>query len=697
MINRFTHLSSRFLNTKHSQRSINKFARHFCSLSSSELSRKLNQSKLTKKEVQSLIRERENFEERFYELEKKLEGMNVTQLKSLASNIQQSGGFQNGRSGASRAAPLFIERVGEKKWQSFFTTIIFWVVLLSIWFHFTQRGQNSIQNMFDDNYTEYDEIHWEDDEDGDKVEDDSESESQKAPSGWRDRVLGLFGISVSEEAPTKKISRQRKQKRITFANVCGCDEAKEDLQDIVYYLKNPEEFRAMGCKLPKGVLLEGSPGTGKTLMARALAGEAGVPFLSTNGSAFDQIFVGVGVMRVRNLFERAKELAPCIVFIDEIDAIGSSRGGSVSPHASDSLNALLVEMDGFTENNGVIVIAATNMVQKLDHALIRAGRFDRTIRVSLPDRKQRKAIIEMYLKDKGDETVDVNTLVSDMAGYSGADLANIVNLGAIEAVKEKKDQISMAHLVEAKETVAMGRARKSMVVPKKEKELTAYHEGGHAIVALFTKGANPIYKATLMPRGPALGMVSFTTEDEYSKTREALLAQLDVAMGGRAAEELIFGEAQVTTGAGSDFNQATQLATRMVTQFGMSNRVGKIYYEQRDVEKLSPELQNLINSEIKLLLDEAYARARATLVKHHDKLELLAQSLLKEETMTVDQIKMRLSYDEKLKVSPYRPPKTANTGGETGGDKKYKPRKGTDISPTYKKPATPTSAIPSMI
>jgi len=466
----------------------------------------------------------------------------------------------------------------------------------------------------------------------------------------------------------------------------------------VYYLKNPEEFREMGVKLPKGVLLEGSPGTGKTLMARALAGEAGVPFLSTNGSAFDQIFVGVGVVRVRNLFERAKELAPCIVFIDEIDAIGSSRGGaSVSPHASDSLNALLVEMDGFEENSGVIVIAATNMVQKLDFALIRAGRFDRTIRVALPDREARKAIIKMYMKDKGDETVDVNILVSDLAGFSGADLANIVNLAGIEAVKEKKKKISMLHLVEAKETVAMGRARKSLVVPMKEKKLTAYHEGGHAIVALFTEGANPIYKATLMPRGPALGMVTFTNEDEFSKTREALLAQLDVAMGGRAAEELIFGEAQVTTGAGSDFNQATQLATRMVTQFGMSQAVGKIYYESRDVEKLSPELQNLINSEVKKLLDEAYDRARNTLIKHHDKLEILAQALLKEETLTVDQIKLRLSYDEKLKESPYRPEPKTNNGGD-GNARKYRPRKDSDKTPqSYKKPATPQSAIPNLM
>jgi len=311
-------------------------------------------------------------------------------------------------------------------------------------------------------------------------------------------------------------------------------------------------------------------------------------------------------------------------------------------------------MDGFEENNGVIVIAATNMAHKLDHALVRAGRFDRTIRVGLPDRDQRKEIIEMYMKDKGDETVDINTLVSDMAGFSGADLANIVNLAGIEAVKAKRQKITMHDLVEAKETVAMGRARKSMVVPQKEKELTAYHEGGHAIVALFTEGANPIYKATLMPRGPALGMVSFTTEDEYSKTREALLAQLDVGMGGRAAEELIFGSSQVTTGASSDFNQATNIATAMVTQFGMSDKVGKVFYERHDIEKLSPELQNLINSEIKILLDESYERAMNTLRKHRDKLEMLAQALLQEETLGVKEIKRLVGYEDNLRESPFK-------------------------------------------
>lgn len=680
MINRFTQLHSRFLHANPSRRSLNQFRRHFCSLTSAELNRKLAGSKLTKREVQYLIDERETFEDRLQDLEKRLSPEKIQQIAN--SNPALRNPLQARLSGASRGAPLFIERVGEKKWQSAFTTIVFWVIILSVWFHF-QRGQNSLQNMFDDNYSEYDEIHWEDDEEDEKDVKDLDTKKEK-PEGWRERILALFGISIAEgpsENPKMK-SRQRKQRRVTFENVVGCDEAKEDLQDLVYYLKHPEDFREMGVKLPKGVLLEGQPGTGKTLMARALAGEAGVPFLSTNGSAFDQIFVGVGVMRVRNLFERAKELAPCIIFIDEIDAIGSSRNSvSVSPHASDSLNALLVEMDGFEENNGVIIIAATNMAQKLDHALVRAGRFDRSIRVPLPDREARTKIIELYLKDNGDETVDIPTLVSDMAGFSGADLANIVNLAGIEAVKQKNTKINMKDLVEAKETVAMGRARKSMVVPKKEKELTAYHEGGHAIVALFTEGANPIYKATLMPRGPALGMVSFTNEDEYSKTREALLAQLDVAMGGRAAEELIFGSGKVTTGASSDFNQATRIATRMVTQFGMSDAVGKVFYEERDLEKLSPDLRNLINGEIKNLLDESYDRASKTLIKHRAELETLAQALLSEETLTVDQIKERLGYKDDQKISPFRKtaepsePQTPPAAPRTPGSNHKQPKK----------------------
>jgi len=670
---RFQNLSTRFIQTNVKKRAFNRFIhRHFCNITSSEYLRKLKQQKLTSREVEHLIRDRGIFEERLSILEQRLDGSNSERLHGVSAPKHQNPLMSLRQSGGSRAAPLFIERVGEKKWQSFFTTIVFWVILLSLWFHF-QKGQNNIQNMFDDNYTEYDEIHWEDDEnDPDSPGLDPglvDSKKQEEPKGWRDRILSLFGISVtddSEAAQGKGKSRKRTQKRTTFENVCGCEEAKEDLQDMVYYLKHPEEFRTMGIKLPKGVLLEGPPGTGKTMMARALAGEAGVPFLATNGSAFDQIFVGVGVMRVKNLFERAKELAPCIIFIDEIDAIGSSRGGvSVSPHASDSLNALLVEMDGFEENNGVIVIAATNMAHKLDHALVRAGRFDRTIRVGLPDRRQRADIIELYMKDKGDDTVDINTLVSDLAGFSGADLANIVNLAGIEAVKAKRQKITMHDLVEAKETVSMGRARKSMVVPQKEKELTAYHEGGHAIVALFTEGANPIYKATLMPRGPALGMVSFTTEDEFSKTREALLAQLDVGMGGRAAEELIFGSSQVTTGASSDFNQCTNIATAMVTQFGMSDKVGKVFYERQDIEKLSPELQNLINSETKILLDESYERAMNTLKKHRDKLEMLAQELLQEETLGVKEIKRLVGFEDTQRESPFKFEKYQEPGTRT--------------------------------
>jgi len=428
------------------------------------------------------------------------------------------------------------------------------------------------------------------------------------------------------------------------------------LTDIVHYLKHPESFREMGVKLPKGVLLEGRPGTGKTLMAKALAGEAKVPFLSTNGSSFDQIFVGIGVMRIKNLFNRAKELSPCIIFIDEIDAVGSTRNAaSYSPHSSDSLNALLVEMDGFEENNGVIVVAATNMAERLDPALVRAGRFDRKIKVELPDKKTRKEIINLYLKNRGDESVvdsAVDTLVSNLAGATGADLANIVNLAGIDAVKQGVKKISLEHLMEAKETVIMGRARPSLTLSEQSKRITAYHEGGHAIVGLYTKGANQVHKATLLPRGDALGMVWHGPSDEYSQTKESLLANLDVAMGGRAAEEMIFGLQNVTTGAASDFNQATNMATQMVCQYGMSPTVGKVFYRPEDVEKLSPDLQNLINKETRRLLDESYQRANAILNARSGQLEALAQALLERETMTVEEIKEAILWEQTEVLSP---------------------------------------------
>jgi len=555
--------------------------------------------------------------------------------------------------GFDKASPLYIERVGEKRMLNLLASVAFWSVLLGTYIYF-QRRNAGLGGLAEDNYNEYDEISWED-EDDEADEDVTEEELDQYEQRRRD-WLNKLGITTADPVNSSEIKVSRKQKRVTFKDVCGCEEAKTDLSDLVHYLKNPEKFREMGVKLPKGVLLEGRPGTGKTLMARALAGEAKVPFLSTNGSSFDQIFVGVGVMRIKNLFNRAKELAPCIIFIDEIDAVGSSRSAlSVTPHSSDSLNALLVEMDGFEENNGVIVVAATNMAERLDPALVRAGRFDRNIKVELPDKKTRKQIINLYLKSRGDETVvdsAVETLVSNLAGATGADLANIVNLAGIDAVKDGAKKISIKHLMEAKETVIMGRARPSLTISDKEKRITAYHEGGHAIVGLYTKGANPIHKATLLPRGGALGMVWHAPADEHSRTKECILAQIDVAMGGRAAEEMIFGLHNVTTGAASDFNQATQMATQMVCQYGMSPLVGKVFYKPEDVEKLSPELQNLINKETRRLLDESYQRANAILHARSDQLEALAQNLLERETMTVEEIKEAISWEQGEVMSP---------------------------------------------
>jgi len=556
--------------------------------------------------------------------------------------------------GFDKAVPLYVERVGEKRILNLLVSVAFWSVLLGTYIYFQRRSGGLGGLMEDNNYNEYDEVSWED-EDDEKKEEVIEEELDQYEQRRRD-WLKKIGIITTSPVNSAEEHVPRKQKRVTFEDVCGCEEAKTDLHDIVHYLKNPERFKEMGVKLPKGVLLEGRPGTGKTLMAKALAGEAKVPFLSTNGSSFDQIFVGIGVMRIKNLFNRAKELAPCIVFIDEIDAVGSTRNAvSYSPHSSDSLNALLVEMDGFEENTGVVVVGATNMAERLDPALVRAGRFDRKIRVELPDKKTRKEIINLYLKNRGDETVvdsTVDTLVSNLAGATGADLANIVNLAGIDAVKEGVKKISIKHLMEAKETVMIGRARPSLTLSEKEKRVTAYHEGGHAIVGLYTRGANQVHKATVLPRGDALGMVWHGPSDEYSQTKESLLANLDVAMGGRAAEEMIFGLQNVTTGAASDFNQATQMATQMVCQYGMSPLVGKVFYRPEDVEKFSPELQNLINKETRRLLEESFQRAKAVLNARSGQLETLAQALLERETMTVEEIKEAITWAQAEVLSP---------------------------------------------
>eukprot|EP01083_Nonionella_stella_P261343 889949_1 len=448
----------------------------------------------------------------------------------------------------------------------------------------------------------------------------------------------------------KKIKKKRK--RVRFRDVCGNEEAKLDLKDLVDYLKHPSKYQKMGCKLPKGVLMAGPPGTGKTLLARALAGEAGVPFLATNGASFDEIFVGVGVMRVRKLFERAKERAPCIVFIDEIDAIANTRMQMGTAHSSDSLNALLSEMDGFEQNSGVIVIAATNMPDRLDAALIRPGRFDRKVHLQLPDKKSREDIVRLYLGNRGDTTVDISQLVGDISGFSGAELESMVNLASIECVKEGKTKVSQNHLIEAKEVISMGRARRTLDVGIKTRSVTAYHEGGHAIVSLYTKGAKPVYKATILPRGAALGFVASINEDEFMMTKESLLAQLDVCMGGRAAEEIYSGKTQITTGASSDFNQATRIATAMVCQYGMSSNVGRVYYNMKDINKLSPELQNIINQEVRRLLDESYYRARNIILSHRNQWECLANALLENETLSGDEIRGLIDYNINQQIEP---------------------------------------------
>jgi len=374
--------------------------------------------------------------------------------------------------------------------------------------------------------------------------------------------------------------------------------------------------------------------------------------LATNGASFDEIFVGVGVMRVRKLFERAKERAPCIVFIDEIDAIGNTRMQMGTAHSSDSLNALLSEMDGFERNAGIVIIGATNMPDRLDAALIRPGRFDRKVHIPLPDKKSRKEIINLYLKDHASDDVDVDLLVSDISGFSGAELESMVNLASIEAVKYNEDKVSMKHVIEAKETISMGRARRSLDLTPRVKNLTAYHESGHAIVSLFTKGSKPIYKATILPRGEALGFVASSNADEFMATKESLLAELDVCNGGRVAEEIFHGSSQITTGASSDFRHATQLAKAMVCQFGMSPKVGKIYYRSEDISKLSPVLQNLIDEEVKRLLDESYQRARSIIEEHKQEMDLLATTLLSQETLSGNQIKELLHWNENQAREP---------------------------------------------
>ena len=448
--------------------------------------------------------------------------------------------------------------------------------------------------------------------------------------GMSKAILGGDSVKPQQEAHSKT----------TFDDVKGVDEAKAELVEIVEYLKAPEKFTKLGGKLPKGLLLVGPPGTGKTMLAKAVAGEAGVPFFYSSGSEFEEMFVGVGARRVRDLFKAAKQHAPCIIFIDEIDAVGAARNPKDQQNTRMTLNQLLTEMDGFKASEGVIVLAATNTPGMLDKALIRPGRFDRTVSVPNPDVGGRREILKTHAKGvKMERNVDFDVIARGTPGFSGADLANLINIAALKAALDGVAEVGAKHLDFAKDRILMGAERKSAVMTPENRKLTAYHEGGHALVALRTAGARPVHKATIVPRGQALGMVMQLPEkDELQMTRRQLLAMLDVTMGGRVAEELIFGPEEITTGASSDLQQATRLAREMITRYGMSEKVGLASQDYAS-EEISSETRQLIEDEVKAMLDAAYKRAKNLLVAHEGDLHTIARRLLDAESVSGHELK----------------------------------------------------------
>lgn len=465
-------------------------------------------------------------------------------------------------------------------------------------------------------------------------------------------VLSGLGALIEDKAMPKGVLNNPDVKPLVhsstrFEDVKGVDEAKSELEEIVHYLRDPEKFTALGGKLPKGVLLVGPPGTGKTMLARAIAGEADVPFFYCSGSEFEEMFVGVGARRVRDLFTAAKKHSPCIVFLDEIDAIGGSRNPKDQMYMKMTLNQLLVELDGFKANEGVIVLAATNFPESLDKALVRPGRFDRHVTVPNPDVEGRRQILEAHFrKVPRGKDVNLQVIARGTPGFSGADLANLVNVAALKAATDNQKVVTMSALEFAKDRIMMGAERKSAVISEKNRRLTAYHEGGHALVAIYTRGADPVHKATIVPRGAALGLVAQLPEDDQlSVSRRELLARLDVCMGGRVAEEIIFGDEEVTTGASSDLEQATRLARAMVTKYGFSDKIGpvSVNYEDRG-SSMSTETRAVIEEEVKRLTSLAYDRVRSLLESRKDDLHILAKALLERETLTGNQIKELLKH-----------------------------------------------------
>jgi cell division protease FtsH len=443
---------------------------------------------------------------------------------------------------------------------------------------------------------------------------------------------------------------------VTFADVAGADEAKLELQEIIEFLKDPHRFSRLGGRLPKGVLLVGPPGTGKTLLARAVAGEAGRPFFQMSGSDFVEMFVGVGASRVRDLFDQGKAHAPCIIFVDEIDAVGRHRGaglGGGHDEREQTLNALLVEMDGFEANEGVILLAATNRPDVLDPALLRPGRFDRQVVVDAPDVKGREGILRVHAKKLPlAEDVELGIIAKGTPGLSGADLENICNEAALLAAREGADRVNMEHFETAKDKVMLGAERKSLVLTENERKLTAYHEAGHAVLGLRIPGLDPVHKVTIVPRGRALGITaSLPEEDRHTYTKEWLEGQLAMLFGGRVAEEMIFGPERITTGAGNDIDRATAMARRMVTQFGMSDVIGLMAVGDADHEVflgrelsqrrgVSEHTARQVDTEVKRILDDAHEKAREILDKEEDLLERIAQALLERETLDRNEIQL---------------------------------------------------------
>lgn len=469
-------------------------------------------------------------------------------------------------------------------------------------------------------------------------------------------VLVIY-ILVNGESPFKRallgrtFEIQPEEIDVTFADVKGCDESKKELADIVEFLKRPNKFSRLGGKLPKGVLLVGPPGTGKTLLARAVAGEAGVPFFHAAGSEFDEILVGQGARRVRDLFERAKQRTPCVIFIDEIDSIGGKRTSSMfHPYANQTVNQLLSEMDGFAQNEGVIVMGATNRANDLDKALVRPGRFDVQVTVPVPDYKGRKELFEHYLsKVRASRDIDIDMMCRTTVGFTGADIENLINQGALKSATENLDIVTQDSLEFARDKILMGPERRTRLPDKEQSLMTAYHEGGHAMVAYFTEKANKLHKVTIVSRGDSLGHTSTLPErDMYCQTKEQLMASMDVMLGGRVAEELIYGRDRVTTGCSDDLKKANYLASKMVRDFGMSERIGmrvirddeSAMQNQVIVSGFPDATSELVESEISKYLDESKERVRKILTEHRNELILLAEALVKYETLDAAEVKL---------------------------------------------------------